>query len=178
MQLLEVLGRNRAQAEIDQLRQLRQVAAGGDSQQLWIADVGKNGEASELGVTAETGQLRLVDHRIAGLPAEQPVQRRAVAVDDLQFQPGISAAQVVQYRTGTAHRQRIGRAQFLQFDGAALAPLTHHQTRHAQVRVGEQPATQGDGRLGNARSEIHRAFADRLVQRGLILEHAPHEVDP
>ncbi|MNN23993.1 hypothetical protein D3C81_1374070 [compost metagenome] len=178
MQLLEVLGWNRAQAEIDQFRQLRQVAAGGDPQQLRIADVGKYGEAGEFGVTAETGELRLVDHRVAGLSAEQPVQRHPVAVDHLQFQPGIGAAQVVEYRTGTAHRHRIGRTQLLQLDGAALATLAHQQARHPQIRIGEQPSAQGDGRLGNARSEIHRAFADRLVQRGLILEHAPHEVDP
>ncbi|MCY1396527.1 hypothetical protein D9M71_115020 [compost metagenome] len=170
---IDLLGRNRAQGQVDHFRQLRQVAAGGDPQQLGIADVGEHGEAGELGVLAETRQLRLVDHGEARLAGEHLAQRRAVALHRAQGQRRIGAAQVFRHRAGPAQRHRFAGAQLLHFHRAAAAALADQQARHPQVGIGKQPVAQAGGRLADAGGEIDAAVAGGPFQRRRAVEDDP-----
>ena len=173
VQLVQLLGRQGAQAGVEDAGQFRQVAAGGQAQQLWITDVGQHAEAGELDLAAEAGQVRLVDHRVAGLLAEHPAQGFAVAVGELQLQARVGAAQVVGYRARAAQRHGFEHTQALQLHGAGTVAEADEQARHPQVGVGEQPVAQAGRGLAEPRRQVDFAGTGGTLQFVLVGIDAP-----
>ena len=71
MQLLQLTGRNGAQAALDNLCQGWPVTPGGHPQQLRQSNIADHGQTGELGLDRQAAQLRLIDYRIARLLADQ-----------------------------------------------------------------------------------------------------------
>ncbi|MNF50657.1 hypothetical protein D3C84_319580 [compost metagenome] len=102
VELVQVLGRQAAQGDIDDAGQFRPVTPGGNPQQLRKADVPDDRQPGELLLAGQAAELGFVQHRIAHLLGEQRLQGLALAGHGLQVEVGIGGAQVIGYRTGLA----------------------------------------------------------------------------
>ncbi|CAH0213824.1 hypothetical protein SRABI112_02200 [Pseudomonas mediterranea] len=177
VQLLQLLGGDRLQPLVDYFGQLRPVPTRSDPQQLRQADVADHHQLGELRLDHEPAQLRLVDHRVASLLAEQQLQGLALHRHTLQIQRRIGAVQVIRRGAGHAYRDPDLGIELFQFHTLGALLLTDNQLRHAHVRIGEQPEPEPTRRLGQARGDIHFTIAQRGLQLRQILEIAPGQLD-
>ncbi|MNJ28435.1 hypothetical protein D3C77_229720 [compost metagenome] len=176
MELLQVLGRDGLQAPLDNVRQLRPVTPRSNTQQLGQADIANHCQVAEFTLAGQPAQLCFIHHGIAGLLAEHQLQRLALLRNALQVEVRVGCAQIVGHRTGHAHRHPFVAGEFLQVYRHRTGTGPDDQLRHAHVGVTEQPQTQPRGRLGQTWGQVDLTRDQRPLQRGLVREVTPGQV--
>ncbi|MCY1349317.1 hypothetical protein D9M69_355000 [compost metagenome] len=164
MELIQVLGRQAAQGDVDDAGQFRPVPPGGDPQQLRKADIPDDRQPGEFLLAGQAAELGFVQHRVAYLLGEQRLQGLALAGHGLQVEVGVGGAQVVGHRTGLAHGDGRGGVELFQIHRRTAVALADQQLRDAQVRIGEEPEPQAGGRLDKPGGEVDLPRAQRLIQ--------------
>ncbi|MNC46028.1 hypothetical protein D3C75_950230 [compost metagenome] len=121
--------------------------------------------------------MGFVNHRITGLLAQQQLQCFALQRHSLQVEVRVGRPQIVRYGTGHAHRYPVFIAEFFQVDRHHPVAHANHQVRHSHVRVGIQPDAQPRRGLRQARCEVDLASPQSALQRRLVREVAPGQLE-
>ena len=172
MQLVKLLRRQAAQGAVDQLRQLRLVAAAGHAQQQGKADVADHRQFAEFLQARQAAELGFVGHGERRGLVEHLLQCRLFVDRGAQVEVAEVAAQVGQHRAVGGHGDQAAGLQRIQFHRAGVAAFANHQMRHAQVGVGVLPQAQAGGGLQQAGGEVDGAGLEgglQLVLAGIVL---------
>ncbi|MNJ21977.1 hypothetical protein D3C77_163420 [compost metagenome] len=110
--------------------------------------------------------------------AEYQLQRLTLLGNALQIEVRVGGAQVVGHRAGHAYRDPFIIAELLKIHRHRPTARPNDQLRHTHVRIAEQPQAQAGRCLGQAWRQIDLTSHQRPLQRGLIREVTPGQVQP
>ncbi|MNF87987.1 hypothetical protein D3C84_704680 [compost metagenome] len=177
VQGFQILGRDRPQRTYDDTGQFRFVAPRRHPQQLRQTDVTHHHQAGEFRLDRQAPQLRLIDHGIASLLAQQQLQCLTLHRHALKVQMRIVATQVVGDRAGHSHGHASLAVEFFQLHRSGAFLVADDQLRHSHVWIGKLPEAQTTGRLAQPRGDIDFTRTRGGFQLFKIRKIAPGQLD-